>query len=109
MVFLLNELKNDVLILNYPKIEFYNYVMLILQEMTNRNYKISKVSLNNFKFNYSCIPNDNAKPNFKNLFENWHNNRYLKQCLYNLQEKYDCDGIPEKEWKVIEDVFKEWL
>lgn len=36
-------------VVDYPKIEFYNYTMLILQEMTNRNYKISKVSLSNFK------------------------------------------------------------
>ena len=96
-------------VLNYPKIEFYNYTMLIVQEMTNRNYKISKISLSNFKFNYSCIPNDNAKPNFKNLFENWHNERYLKQCLFNLQEKYDCGGIPEDEWKLIQDNFDEYL
>lgn len=96
-------------VLDYPKIEFYNYTMLIIQEMINRNYKISKVSLNNFKFNYGCIPNDNAKPNFKKLFENWHKDRYLRQCLFNLQEKYDCGGIPEEEWKVIENHFDEYL
>lgn len=96
-------------VVGYPKIEFYNYTMLIVQEITNRNYKISKVSLSNFKFNYGCIPNDNAKPNFKNLFENWHNDRYLKQCLFNLQEKYDCGGIPENEWKRIEEKFGEYF
>lgn len=93
-------------VLNYPKIEFYDYTMLIIQEMKNRNYKIS---LNNFRFNYSLIYNDNAKPNFRNLFSDWHNDRYLKQCLFNLQEKYDCGGIPEEKWKRIEDNFKEYL
>ena len=24
--------------------------------------------------------------------------KYLKQCLYNLQEKYDCGGISDEEW-----------
>ena len=32
------------------------------------------------------------------LFEGWHNERYLKQCYYNLQEKYDCGGISKEEW-----------
>lgn len=26
------------------------------------------------------------------------NERYLKQCYYNLQEKYDCGGISKEEW-----------
>lgn len=34
-------------------------------------------------------------------FKNKMNERYLKQCLYNLQEKYDCDLITDKEWKLI--------
>lgn len=36
------------------------------------------------------------------IYKDWHNERYLKQCLYNLQEKYDCGGISENEWKIIE-------
>ena len=44
-----------------------------------------------------------------NLYEYWHDERYLKQCLFNLQEKYDCGGIPEKEWKVIEGRFGKLL
>ena len=35
-------------------------------------------------------------------FIGWHNDRYLLQCYYNLQEKYDCGGISEKEWKRVE-------
>ena len=35
------------------------------------------------------------------IFKDWHNTRYLRQCLYNLQEKYDCGGIPKEEWDVI--------
>ena len=32
------------------------------------------------------------------IFKDWHNTRYLRQCLYNLQEKYDCGGISKEEW-----------
>lgn len=37
------------------------------------------------------------------LFDGWHNDRYLYQCISNLEEKYDCGGISVKEWKPIED------
>jgi len=33
---------------------------------------------------------------------------YLKQCYYNLQEKYDCGGISEEEWEKIKEVEREW-
>ena len=36
-----------------------------------------------------------------------HNNRYLKQCYYNLQEKYDREIITKEEWQKIENKFKE--
>ena len=38
-----------------------------------------------------------------------HNDRYLKQCLYNLQEKADRGIITEEEWKMIEDKFGGYL
>ena len=37
------------------------------------------------------------------LFANWHNNRYLKQCFRNLQEKYDCGGMTIDEYLEILD------
>ena len=36
------------------------------------------------------------------LYEDWHNDRYFWQCYFNLQEKYDCGGIPEECWSRIE-------
>jgi hypothetical protein len=38
-----------------------------------------------------------------------HNDRYLKQCLYNLQEKADRGIITPQEWQLIYDNFKEYL
>ena len=37
------------------------------------------------------------------IFKDWHNARYLRQCLYNLQEKADCGAVPEEEWERITD------
>ena len=42
------------------------------------------------------------------LFQDWHNGRYLKQCLINLQEKEDCGAIPAEEWKKITDRWPEF-
>ena len=39
------------------------------------------------------------------VFPEWHNDRYLRQCLYNLQEKADCNGVSEEEWAKITDHF----
>lgn len=38
----------------------------------------------------------------------WHNDRYLAQCLANLQGKHDCGAIPEEEWKKTTDRYPEW-
>ena len=35
------------------------------------------------------------------IFGDWHNDRYLMQCYYNLQEKHDCGGISDDEWQKI--------
>lgn len=40
-------------------------------------------------------------PDYEDLFKDWHNDRYLMQCFFNLQEKFDCGGIPEDEWLLV--------
>lgn len=35
-------------------------------------------------------------------FPGWHNDRYLIQCYFNLEEKYDCGMISEEEWLKID-------
>lgn len=94
-------------VMDYSKVEFYVYVEITISEFTFRGYQISKSSWKKFYENYLKIPDD--KSYIKDLFEDWHNDRYLKQCLFNLQEKYDCGGIPEEEWKLIQDNFDEYL
>lgn len=99
-------------IFDYNAFHFWNYSLLVVEEMKNRGYKISTKSFNNFKNNFfqkdltekEVLPASDIT--FEKLFWSWHNDRYLKQCLYNLQEKYDCGGIPEKEWKKIENNFE---
>lgn len=87
----------------YPKEDLYSYSNLIIDEMIERGYKFN---LTNF-YNYFDTEIYNLYPNY--IFIIKMNDRYLKQCLYNLQEKYDCGGINNEEWKRIEDQFGEYL
>ena len=90
-------------IMDYPIEHFAMYSYLIYDEMKTRKYKC-----NYNKFS-KWIDINTGMPFVNNLFKDWHNNRYLTQCYYNLQEKYDCGGISKEEWNKIEIKFKEYI
>lgn len=90
-------------IMDYQIGHFWFYTNLVIFEMRERGYK---VDVEKFLKWYRQI--GEAFPPYvedDKLFAGWHNDRYLKQCYYNLQEKYDCGGITESEWWEIEKVF----
>ena len=90
-------LVNKVLEYNYK--HFYNYSCLIISEMVRRGCKAKDKSIANYWENLIKAKGYfNNENNPSSLFEGWHNDRYLKQCYYNLQEKYDCGGISREEW-----------
>ena len=105
-------------VMEFHAFHFWNYCSLIGEEFKKRGYEISEKSFEKFKDNFFkgfekdfrtlCV-STNTNIAFEELFFNWHNERYLKQCLFNLQEKYDCGGIPEEEWKIIENHFNKCL
>ena len=84
-------------IMDYSMSHFYTYGKLVHRIMKLRGYKC------NFdKFgHYFTYPHETEEIDHNKLFQNWHNKRYLQQCYYNLEEKYDCGGITEDEWKKI--------
>lgn len=91
---------------------FINYSYIVIEEIKKRGFKINKKSHENFLKNIKQIIPRWPTPyqDFgKELYYDWHNERYLKQCIYNLQEKYDCGGISESEWKVIAIHFYRYL
>lgn len=83
---------------DYANGHLYGYSSLVIYEMNKRGYKINLDNFNKYfkRLNY-VIP----LPVFKEKM----NDRYLKQCLYNLQEKYDCGGITQEEWDKIYEKF----
>ena len=82
---------------DYPTYYFLGYVDKVCCELYKRkikyNYKYYE-EIDNF-CNIRIEPADNYPE---------HNDRYLRQCYYNLQEKYDREIITFDEWKKIEDL-----
>ena len=86
-------------IMNYPVSHFNRYAWEVYNEMKSRGYNCQWLSFEKWCIN-TCYDLELTE-----IFNNWHNNRYLRQCLYNLQEKYDCGGISGEEWNIITDKF----
>lgn len=87
-------------VMNYDKGYFKNYLRQVLQEMINRDIKYqNKYVIELFDFVGDGI--DSTYYIYKE-----HNDRYLKQCYYNLQEKADRGIVSKEEWQKIEDLFK---
>lgn len=89
-------------IMEYPRSYFYSYGLYVYGELERRNYK---ADISNFTRWFK--PNMIETFDISYIFDDWHNSRYLAQCFYNLQEKYDCGGISEEEWKLICERIKE--
>ncbi len=85
------------IILNYDKDHFYTYTKLVYDEMINRNMRPKDSTYNKIK-DY-C---GSEMVDISDLFKDWHNDRYYKQCYSNLEEKYDRGIISESEWNKIE-------
>lgn len=81
---------------------FYRYVWDIMEEMKNRNIKFQEKYLNEI----SIFTNGCGLPNINQHYPE-HNSRYLRQCYYNLQEKFDRGIIDEWDWAIIFDNWNE--
>lgn len=79
----------------YPKQDLYYYSLLVIGEMIKRGLSIRNLQNIQQYFNltdevmYIGIPNADKFKLKETIFKNHHNFRYLQQCFYNLQEKYD--------------------
>lgn len=92
-------------ILWYNKSHLYSYCCLVCSEMLKRGYNVSDKSVEKIR-GYCSIDEQQVSSRIEKdniLFEGWHNKRYLIQCFYNLQEKFDCGGLTPDEWKLVHD------
>ena len=89
-------------IMHYPLNHFNYYGQLIGAEMSHRGYFVDGNKFDKWLRDNSQPPKlPYPYPEYNDLFKGWHNDRYLAQCFFNLQEKYDCGGITEAEWNKI--------
>lgn len=86
-------------VMDYDKDLFVGYVVSVLDEMDRRNIKYQSKYYDEI-WEWSKSTNYGAAPTYREQ-----NDRYLKQCLYNLQEKFDRGIIAQEEWSKIVDKF----
>jgi uncharacterized protein (TIGR02328 family) len=104
-------------VMDYDFLHLFKFACEVCEEFKKRGYKYSVVKFNDlYEFcrerSYKFIfPNkiEYAKTIIEenNLYNGWHNDIYLRQCLYNLEEKYICGGISQEEWDKIYNKFKD--
>jgi len=97
-------------VMNYPKWHFMRYTIEVCEELEKRGHKIDRRRFFKWfdQWDDGTVKTDDFVSH-ADLFKDWHNERYLKQCYCNLQEKYDCGGFSKDEWweivrKVIEGI-----
>lgn len=88
-------------IMDYPLTHFVKYSQMVVGEMERRGYYCN---VDKFAHWMACDVDD--LPSEDELFRDWHNYRYVVQCYFNLQEKYDCGGLTEDEWNTFTDGFQ---
>ena len=75
--------------------DLFDYTCMVIAEMQKRGFKVNHLEnmIRFFKlsdvFVYQYIPQLKDAVFKGGVFKNHHNNRYLLQCFFNLQEKYD--------------------
>ncbi len=89
----------------YPLTHLAAYLRAVTTEMEKRQLKYDKTKVADL---YSFLGDPAAVP-FEDIFKDWHNDRYLRQCLYNLQEKADCGRPTSEEWASIATTFEAYF
>lgn len=85
-------------VMDYSLSHLWSYGNRIYVEMVFRGFSADLDKLTKY------FPDSEQKLlSMAQIWPNWHTPRYLLQCYYNLQEKYDRGGIPEAEWERIRD------
>ena len=73
--------------------------------MDKRGYKHN---LENYKTYFKGL-NSTGNITIKSCFKEKMNDIYLRECLYNLEEKFISGGISKVEWQKIYDKYKDFI
>lgn len=86
-------------VMEYPIEQFIYYSILVGGEMEDRGYTVKLGKFTQYFSEKSFM--DAGDCAFAPLFPQWHTEKYLTQCLANLEEKHDRGGITDEEWNRI--------
>lgn len=92
-------------VLDYSISDFKTYCVLVVDEMIKRKIKHSKEKRLEI-WNWHCKLFKNDLYESRPIYFGWHNNRYLTQCYFNLQEKADCGIVSQNAWEQIDKFYK---
>lgn len=92
-----------------PKWHLMSYALLVAIECECRGYKIDRYRFFKWFDQWHDGTIKTGDVPYEDIYFTWHNDRYLLQCYYNLQEKYDCGAISKADWLKIEDCVEKEL
>ena len=94
----INNTPNHILVnrvMNYPIEDFNKYCNIVIREILYRNYNIKQTTIEKLGIYTGFDLNGIID---YNIFINWHNHLYLRECLYNLEEKAICKQFTVEDW-----------
>ena len=95
----------------FNKSHFFNYCCEVYNEITKREMdETTKWCIDEYSEVIRQFVSDEEKQigssiTHKELFGSWHDERYLIQCYYTLQEMFDLELISYDEYSKLEEVF----
>ena len=106
----------------YPKEDLLAYTYKVIHEMVSRNMSIKSLKnsnkyfgnngceeyINRYKYLKQDFENPIIRVDYREPFSKHHTDRYLLQCFYNLQEKYDRGqkDFSKEQYKRLEEFVK---
>ena len=92
-------------VIDYPVAQFVAYSKAVYLEMSGRGWYCNKDLFIEHLFGSDMGSGERVWKTTRLgeyvLFPNWHTDKYLTQCYYNLEEKHDRGGMTDSEWKKI--------
>lgn len=96
-------------VLDYPITDFKWYFSLVRSELNSRNIRYNNkkaLEVYNWHSDKFAFPKTFEWSNDNTPYMGWHNDRYLRQCYYNLEEKHDCGIVSDSAFEKIKKVCK---
>lgn len=90
---------------DYPRVHFISYAFWVRQEMTRRGYRTMDSVWDKIYCTREIDYGEIEILPIEDLFPGWHNDRYLEQCYFNLEEKYDCGGVAQEWFEKIQNIY----